>query len=149
MHKPDRAQDPMFSEEVLFAQQALKAPNALLMALEARAPWEFGAMLAAWPLLRSAPEGDGHPVVVFPGLGAGDMSTAPLRNYLNSLGYDTYGWDLGRNLGPRPGVLQKSVERVGEIVKSTGRKVSLIGWSLGGIYAREFAKALPGLVRSG
>jgi pimeloyl-ACP methyl ester carboxylesterase len=148
MHKPDRAQDPMFSEEVLFAQQALKAPNALLIALEARAPWEFGAMLAAWPLLRSAPQGDGHPVVVFPGLGAGDMSTAPLRNYLNSLGYDTYGWDLGRNLGPRPGVLQKSVERVGEIVKATGRKVSLIGWSLGGIYAREFAKALPGLVRS-
>jgi pimeloyl-ACP methyl ester carboxylesterase len=129
-------------------ERQLKAPNALLLALETRAPWEFGATLAAWPLLKNAPEGDGHPVIVFPGLGAGDLSTAPLRNFLSGQGYDTYGWDLGRNLGPREGVLQKSVERIGEIVKSTGRNVTLIGWSLGGIYAREFAKALPDFVRS-
>jgi pimeloyl-ACP methyl ester carboxylesterase len=139
---------PQFSEEMLLMEEQLKAPNALLIALESRAPWEFGATLAAWPLLKNAPEGDGHPVIVFPGLGAGDLSTAPLRNFLTSLGYDTYGWDLGRNLGPREGVLQKSVERIGDIYKQTGRKVSLIGWSLGGIYAREFAKALPKMVRS-
>ncbi len=126
----------------------LKAPNALLMALEVRAPWEFGAMLAAWPLLKNAPEGDGHAVIVFPGLGAGDLSTAPLRSFLDGQGYDTYGWDLGRNLGPREGVLEKSIERVAEIQKGSGRKVSLVGWSLGGIYAREFAKALPNQVRA-
>jgi pimeloyl-ACP methyl ester carboxylesterase len=147
MSRPKKADDTQFKEEVQFMEQQLKAPNALLMALESRAPWEFGATLAAWPLLKNAPEGDGHSVIVFPGLGAGDLSTAPLRNFLTNLGYDTYGWDLGRNLGPREGVLQKSVERIGEIYKATGRKVSLVGWSLGGIYAREFAKALPKMVR--
>lgn len=140
--------DATLDEEVLLMEQNLKAPNALLIALETRAPWELGVTLAAWPLLKNAPEGDGHAVIVFPGLGAGDLTTAPLRNFLSGLGYDTYGWDMGRNLGPREGVLQKSVERIGEIYKATGRKVSLVGWSLGGIYAREFAKLLPDMVRS-
>jgi pimeloyl-ACP methyl ester carboxylesterase len=139
---------PLWAAEMELMERQLKAPNAFLIAMEARAPWEFGATLAAWPLLKNAPAGDGHPVIVFPGLGAGDLSTAPLRNFLSGQSYDTYGWDLGRNLGPREGVLQKSIERIGEIVKSTGRSVSLIGWSLGGIYAREFAKALPDYVRS-
>ena len=126
----------------------LKAPGALLMALEGRAPLELGATLAAWPLLKSAPTGDGHAVIVFPGLGAGDLTTVPLRNFLRAQGYETYGWDLGLNLGPREGVLQKSIDRVQEIQQDSGRKVSLIGWSLGGVYAREFAKALPDQVRS-
>ena len=127
---------------------ALRAPSAFLLALEGRAPLEFGATLAAWPLLRYAPKGDGHGVIVFPGLGAGDMTTVPLRNFLSAQGYDTYGWDLGLNFGPREGVLQKSMDRVRQIRQDTGRKVSLIGWSLGGIYAREFAKSLPDHVRS-
>ena len=125
----------------------LKAPGPLLMALEGRAPLELGATLASWPLLKSAPSGDGHAVIVFPGLGAGDLTTAPLRNFLSAQGYETYGWDLGLNFGPREGVLQKSIDRVHDIQQDSGRKVSLIGWSLGGIYAREFAKALPGQVR--
>ncbi len=128
--------------------QKLRAPGAGLIALEARAPWELGATLAAWPLLRTAPEGDGHAVIVFPGLGAGDFSTAPLRSFLSSQGYETYGWDLGFNFGPRDGVLKKSVERVMDICATSKRKVSLIGWSLGGLYAREFAKALPKQTRS-
>ena len=140
--------DASFSEEIALVERQLKAPNALLLALESRAPWELGATLAAWPLLKMAPKGDGHAVIVFPGLGAGDLSTAPLRNFLSAQGYATHGWDLGRNLGPRQGVLQKSIERIGEIFKSSGGKVSLVGWSLGGVYARELAKALPTLVRS-
>lgn len=128
--------------------QKLRAPGAGLIALEARAPWELGATLAAWPLLRTAPAGDGHAVIVFPGLGAGDFSTAPLRSFLSSQGYKTFGWDLGFNFGPRDGVLKKSVERVMDICATSKRKVSLIGWSLGGLYAREFAKALPEQTRS-
>ena len=125
----------------------LKAPGAFLIALEGRAPLELGVTLATWPLLKTAPAGDGHAVIVFPGLGAGDLTTVPLRNFLTAQGYETYGWDLGLNLGPREGVLQKSIDRVQEIQQESGRKVSLIGWSLGGIYAREFAKALPDQVR--
>jgi pimeloyl-ACP methyl ester carboxylesterase len=142
-----RWKDDMF-EQLMDSTEALRAPGAFLLALESRAPLELGATLAAWPLLRNAPEGDGHAVIVFPGLAAGDLSTVPLRNFLAALGYETYGWDLGLNFGPREGVLAKSLERVQRIAEDSGRKVSLIGWSLGGIYAREFAKALPQNVRS-
>ena len=127
---------------------ALKAPGVFLLAMEGRAPLEWGAALAAWPLLKMAPAGDGHAVIVFPGLAAGDFSTILLRNFLRAQGYDAYGWDLGLNFGPREGVIRKGIERVQQIHQDTGRKVSLIGWSLGGIYAREFAKALPDAVRS-
>ena len=125
----------------------VRAPSALLMAMELRAPWEFGASLASLPILWSAPRGDGHAVVVFPGLIASDLSTRPLRRYLRDVGYVANKWDQGRNLGPRPGVLEGCVERVRKIRAETGRKVSLVGWSLGGIYARETAKSLANDVR--
>lgn len=142
------ARTPRAKKSQAADEEPLRAPNMFLMALEARAPWELGASLAAWPLLRAAPAGDGHPVIVFPGLGAGDFSTVPIRNFLSAQGYETHGWDLGFNLGPREGVLQKSLDRVAEIRRKAKRKVSLVGWSLGGIYAREFAKALPNDVRT-
>ena len=123
------------------------APSAWLMALEVRAIWEFSALLPAWPLLNRAPRGDNHPVVVFPGLSANDISTAPLRRYLQLLNYLACGWDQGFNFGPRPGVLEEAKNQVIRTFASTGRKVSLIGWSLGGIYARELAKELPDMVR--
>jgi hypothetical protein len=90
--------------------------------------------------------GDGTHVVVFPGLSAGDLSTVPLRKYLDGLGYVTTGWGQGLNLGPRSGVLDAAQHQIRQIFETTGRKVSLIGWSLGGIYAREMAKLLPEMV---
>ena len=124
------------------------APNFWLLALEFRAIWEFGALLPAWPVLARAPRGDQHSVVVFPGLSASDGSTMPLRRYLDSLGYQTNGWEQGFNFGPRAGVLDAARAQVTRAFKQSGRKVSLIGWSLGGVYARELAKELPQLVRS-
>jgi pimeloyl-ACP methyl ester carboxylesterase len=130
-------------------RDALSPPGALRLALEMRMPFEFGASLAAMPLLTAVlPRGDGHPVVVFPGLAASDMSTAPLRRFLTRQGYDAHAWEQGRNLGPGRGVLEACFNKVHHIAKSTGRKVSLIGWSLGGIYARETAKVLADDVRS-
>ena len=122
-------------------------PSAWLLALELRALWEFGALLPAWPLLTRAPRGDGHAVMVFPGLSANDTSTLPLRTYLQSLGYKTWGWEQGFNFGPRAGVLDQAKRQLTQTFQSTGRKVSLIGWSLGGVYARELAKELPHMVR--
>ena len=123
-------------------------PSAWLLPLEMRALWEFGALLPAWPLLARAPRGDKHPVMVFPGLSANDLSTVPLRRYLQSLNYSTEGWEQGFNFGPRPGVLDEAKENLSHTFATTGRKVSLVGWSLGGIYARELAKELPHMVRS-
>lgn len=126
----------------------IKPPGMFLLALEARVPWEFGAALLAAPLLKQAPAGDGHPVLVLPGLLAGDALTLFLRTYLKSLGYQACAWEQGINFGPREGVLDACIARVRELSARHERKVSLIGWSLGGIYAREIAKAVPHEVRS-
>ncbi|MES2632797.1 MAG: alpha/beta hydrolase [Pseudomonadota bacterium] len=125
----------------------LRAPSLALLAMEFRAPLEFGAVLPAWPALSRAPRGDGHAVLVFPGLSASDATTIPLRTYLGSLGYKTEGWAQGFNFGPRAGVLEQAKRSLTEAFNISGRKVSLIGWSLGGVYARELAKELPDMVR--
>ena len=124
------------------------APNALLMALELRAPWELWSVLPCWPALARAPVGDGHPVIVLPGLSASDASTLPMRSYLLNQGYDVSGWNQGHNFGPRAGILETAKRQVLDTVAAAGQKVSLVGWSLGGIYARELAKEMPDCVRS-
>ncbi len=129
------------------ATELIKPPNFLLMLMEGRAPWEYAASLAATPWLRKLPAGDGHPVLVFPGLGASDLSTAPLRRFLKARGYVACPWKQGFNFGPRQGVLTACREEADAIFKRHQRPVSLIGWSLGGIYAREIAKELPDQTR--
>jgi pimeloyl-ACP methyl ester carboxylesterase len=122
------------------AEERVSAPSALQLLLEARAPWEYAAMLAATPWLARGPVGDGHPVIVFPGLGAADLTTLPLRNFLRSRGYTPYAWEQGFNFGPRHGVLDACRALLARVADRHREKVSLIGWSLGGIYARELAK---------
>jgi pimeloyl-ACP methyl ester carboxylesterase len=107
----------------------------------------FAAMPLAKSLLSSAPRGDGHGVLVLPGLLASDVSTAVLRRFLRRLGYDAAGWDLGRNRGPTDQVVDELPRLLSALAKRTGRPVSLIGWSLGGIYARELARRHPAQVR--
>ena len=123
-------------------------PGLRLVLLEARAPWEAMAMAAVSPWLSRMPSGDGHPVLVFPGLGAPDLSTLALRRFLCRHGYQAHGWKQGLNLGPRDGVLEGCRARIRQLHREYGRQVSLVGWSLGGIYAREMAKEMPELVRS-
>ncbi len=129
------------------AAEAVQPPSRTLLMLEGRAFWELGAFAASLPVLSQAPRGDGHPVLVLPGLIASDVSTRPLRSFLNNHGYRAHGWGLGRNLGPRPGVQSRMLERLLELHQRYGRKVSLVGWSLGGIFARELAKQAPEAVR--
>jgi hypothetical protein len=99
------------------------------------------------PFWRLAPSGDGHPVLVLPGLGAGDESTVILRVFLGGLGYAVSPWGQGANFGLRPGVLDGVRDTLQRLHREHGRKVSLIGWSLGGIMARELAKEFPDAVR--
>jgi pimeloyl-ACP methyl ester carboxylesterase len=126
----------------------LRPPSRALMLLEGRAIPEFGAFLGALPLLSLAPRGDGHPVLVLPGLVTSDISTRPLRSFLKRQGYAVSGWGLGRNFGPRPGVQDGMLALLRELHETHGRKVSIIGWSLGGVYARQLAKMEPDLVRA-
>jgi pimeloyl-ACP methyl ester carboxylesterase len=129
------------------AAQTLAPPSRTLMFLEGRAISELGAFLGALPLLSLAPRGDGHPVLVLPGLVASDTSTRPLRSFLESRGYAVSGWRQGRNLGLRHGVQDAMLDLVKELNDTHGAKVSLVGWSLGGLYARQLAKMMPERVR--
>jgi pimeloyl-ACP methyl ester carboxylesterase len=130
----------------LFHEADLKAPHPLLVLLEGRAPWEYAAMLAAMPWLRRLPRGDGHPVIVYPGLGATDLTHRAAARVPADLGYSAYPWKQGFNFGPRHGVLEAACATPAGIAARHDDKVSLIGWSLGGIYAREMAKE-PELAR--
>ena len=134
-------------DETAVDAAGIKAPSALLMALEGRAPWEFAASVAATPLLRRLPRGDGHRVLVLPGLAANDLTTPPMRAFLRDRGYDALPWEQGLNLGPRPGVLETLRERMHTLRRADAARISLVGWSLGGVYARELAKELPDIVR--
>ena len=130
------------------ARSAAEGPPAgLLLTEPLRGLADLTALLVATPALLAAPRGDGHGVLIFPGLLAGDRSTGPLRAFLRWLGYDARGWDLGRNHGPTEAVLAGLPRALLRHAERTGRPVSLIGWSLGGMYAREMARSYPRQVR--
>lgn len=109
------------------------------------------AEIASYSYLRgplgAASRGDGHPVLVIPGFTASDVSTQSLRGFLERQGWEAYGWELGRNLGPRPELERQMVERLARIHATHRTKVSVVGQSLGGIFARELARWVPDLVR--
>ena len=128
---------------MLRATDPTKPPSRELLFLELRAIWELSAFFASYPLLRMAPRGDGHAVLVLPGLAANDTSTRPLRRFLTDQGWDANGWELGHNHGPRPGAEEKMQNRLATLFRDSGRKVSLVGWSLGGVFAREMARREP------
>ncbi|WP_326525006.1 esterase/lipase family protein [Sphingomonas sp.] len=126
------------------------APSKFLALTELpRALFELSTLPWALPALMAGPRGDGHPVLVLPGFITSDVSTGILRRFLTAKGYDAHSWNLGRNLGPkaigREG--EKLIARLEEIHAATGQKVSLVGWSLGGVMARLLANWRPDLVR--
>ncbi len=120
---------------------------ALLLTEPLRGLADLAALPLAAPWLAAAPRGDGHGVLVWPGLLASDPSTVVLRQFLRWLGHDARGWDLGRNRGPTAAVLAGLPETIAAHAERTGGPVSLVGWSLGGIFAREMARQHPELVR--
>jgi pimeloyl-ACP methyl ester carboxylesterase len=128
----------------------LAPPSAFLVLTELpRALAELGSLPLAAPLLMTAQRGDGHPVLVLPGLSTTDRSTSLLRRYLSVLGYDVHAWELGRNLGPKAIGSQgeKLIARLEAIYANTGQKVTLVGHSLGGIIARQLSRRRPDMVR--
>ena len=125
------------------------APWWPLMGIEPlRAVMEYASM----HLMDTAalPRGDGHPVVIFPGLAADQRSIGPLKDFCQQLGYTAYDWGRGFNSGPKGDIdawLEELAEHVRELTVAHKRRMSLVGWSLGGICAREVAKKLHGRAR--
>ena len=97
--------------------------------------------------MKKLPKGDGHPVLVLPGFMASDRSTGPMRMLFDDLGYKSYGWRLGRNVKFNEKREQKMSELVERIFEENSRTLSIVGWSLGGVFARELAKMHPDIVR--
>lgn len=129
---------------------SIKPPSPFLALMELpRALMEAGMLPIAAPALASLPRGDGHPVLVIPGFNASDRSTRILRFYLRRMGYDAHTWDLGRNRGPRTigDGGEKLIERIEAIHRRDHSRVSLVGWSLGGIMARVISRRMPDKVR--
>lgn len=130
----------------------LPKPSLIHMFAEGRSILELGMSAMFMPFLLRAPEGDNHPVMILPGFLASDISTKPIRKFLDVKGYQTYGWGLGRNMGKQivggqDVICDTLLSRVIELSVKHNKKVSLVGWSLGGILARELARLLPDYVR--
>lgn len=134
--------------EASVADRMVQPPAAFWLATEApRVALGVNLMFAAAPLLSKTAKGDGHPVLVIPGLGANDLSTLALRNFLRLRGWRPYKWHLGTNVGPTAAVRAELPVAIQRIARRNRAKVSVIGWSLGGIYARTLAHEYPECVR--
>lgn len=127
---------------------ASKAPSLLWTLTEGRSLLELNSFYALRLLMKRLPKGDGHPVIALPGFVASDRSTKPMRRLLTDLGYSTYGWGLGRNLKFNDQRESEMRDLLKSVHAREGKKVTLIGWSLGGVFAREMAKHNPNAVRS-
>ena len=122
-------------------------PSVLLLALEPRGLFGVARLIAAAPFLATGPRGAPQPVIVLPGLGASDRSTVAIRAYLGYLGYQAHGCGRGRNIRPAGEDLPAVAVRIRSLHARTGQPVSLVGWSRGGIIAREAARMAPEAVR--
>ena len=126
----------------------VRPPHRLLMLAEpGRAIGELASFYALRPLMSHLPKGDGHGVLVLPGFMASDGSTRPMRRLLTDLGYHTAGWELGRNVRVDDARVEAMKQCVADLFEETGGKISIVGWSLGGVFARELAKMMPEKVR--
>ncbi len=126
----------------------VRPPSRLATWLELRAPLDWATLLTGAPGLARAPRGEGKPVMLIPGYRADESSMRPLRRYLEFLNYDVYDWGRGRNLGDVDAYVDHVGERAREIQREVdGQAVTLIGWSLGGVIARETARLHPEVVR--
>ena len=122
-------------------------PSPLVSALELpRTVSEAMSLLCTWSQLDRLPNGDGHPIMVLPGFMGGDDSTWFLRRFLIRHRYRALPWTLGTNTGEEE-VQERLVRRVFRLIRTYREPITLIGQSLGGVFAREMARRFPNDIR--
>lgn len=122
--------------------RALARPPIQHLLANASVPLDIARTRSQAADLAAGMAGDGRTILLIPGLMASEQRMDSLRAVLNAAGYDAHGWGMGRNYGPRPDSLERIDDRV-EAIRGEGQRVTLVGWSLGGLYAREYAKRFP------
>ncbi|MGB0522137.1 MAG: esterase/lipase family protein [Flammeovirgaceae bacterium] len=133
---------------MLIGNEKIEKPSKFWLFTESgRALFDLGTYFASGLIWKNLPQGDGHPVLIFPGFLASDLSTGPLRRFLSYKNYSPQPWKLGRNLGDYEVLEERMSQKIEQVHKRFQQKVSIIGWSLGGVFAREMAKKLPHCVR--
>ena len=137
--------EPVMNDELI---GDLSKPSLLLLATEGgRAITELGLSLPFRNLYKpKLYQSDGHPVLVLPGFMASKPSTTILRKFIGKLGFSVYDWGLGRNFA-KVEYLDALTETLEHLYLKYNKRVSLVGWSLGGVFARQLAKRRPHLVR--
>ncbi len=110
-------------------------PSLLASVLEARVFYELALLPCSLPMLSMAPQGDGHPVLLLPGFMSSELPLTALETYLRDRGYAVETWGLGRNVGFQPRHAEAIEQKIRFLHHRSGRKVSLVGWSLGGVFA--------------
>lgn len=127
-------------------KESIQAPSKLLFMAEGRALYELVVFYMNKSKLEQLPNGNGQPILVLPGLMTSNFSTRVLRHFLDEKGYTSYGWTQGTNYG-RLSYLADIEKQLGEIYHQHLEKVTVIGWSMGGIFARAIANDLPNYVQ--
>lgn len=123
------------------------APTKEQQRAEIRVAFDVARLIYRSPQLLSAARGDDRTMLMAPGLGSGDPSLAPLRQFLRRTGHDARGWGFGRNGGNVRKYVNQMTELVERaVVEAGGRPVNLVGWSLGGVVVREVARDRPELI---
>jgi pimeloyl-ACP methyl ester carboxylesterase len=123
-------------------------PRLLHQLIEPRALLEMAALPWALPLLARAPRGDGHPVLLLPGFMANEGTLVALKFFLENRGYEVQAWGFGRNVGFTHRHASALEQKIRYMHHKSGRKVSLVGWSLGGMFALHGAYEATECVRS-
>ena len=138
----------MFNATTVSRHPHVGPPRLLDSLLEPRGLLEAALLPASLPLLLQAPQGDGHPVLLLPGFLADEKSLIALKLFLMRKGYDVRTWGLGRNVGFQSKYVKVLPQKIRHLHHKTGRKVSLVGWSLGGVFALLGAQEATECVRS-
>jgi pimeloyl-ACP methyl ester carboxylesterase len=138
----------MLSKAKVVRHRHTGAPHLLHSLLEPRAVIEAALLPMTLPLLLQAPQGDGHPVLLLPGFMADEKSLFVLKAFLQRKGYDVHTWGLGRNLGFRSRHASALPQKIRYLHHVTGRRVSLVGWSLGGVFSLYGAENTLDCVRN-
>lgn len=124
------------------------SPQLLHQLLEPRAFIEMALLPWHLPMLLTVPRGDGHPVLLLPGFMADEATLFALKLFLESRGFDVQTWGFGRNVGFSSKYAHALEQKIRYMHHKSGRTVSLVGWSLGGMFAMYGAHEAPECVRN-